>query len=170
MDNRKEIFMRKALAQARVALRHNEVPVGAVIIKDDGTVIARAYNQIETQQCQCAHAEALAIKKACKKIGSWRLNGYWLYVTLEPCLMCMGLAQLSRIEGIIYGAPSPLFGVSLYSDTKCPPYAKSMQIQGGVLEDESKKLLQRFFSNVRQKRKVSSETEACSTRKDKKQS
>lgn len=160
--------MLKALSQAGLALKHNEVPIGAVIVNKEGIVIARAYNQIEKQHCQCAHAEVLAIKKACKKIGGWRLNGCWLYVTLEPCLMCMGLIQLSRIEGVIYGAQSPLFGMSLYNEVKPPPYAKNLYIEGGTKEHESKLLLQRFFSNVRQKRKVSSETENCSTRENKK--
>jgi tRNA(adenine34) deaminase len=160
--------MLKALTQAKLALKHNEVPVGAVVVDKHGNVIARAYNQIEKQHCQCAHAEALAIRKACKKIDGWRLNGCWLYVTLEPCLMCMGLIQLSRLEGVIYGAQSPLFGVSLYNEAKLPPYAKDIHIEGGIKEHESKLLLQRFFSNVRQKRKVSSETENRSTRKNKK--
>lgn len=158
MDNRKEFFMQKALSQARLALKNNEVPIGAVIVDKQGTIIARAYNQIEKQQCQCSHAEVLAIKKACGKIGGWRLNGCWLYVTLEPCLMCMGLIQLSRLDGVVYGARSPLFGVSLYNEITLPPYAKDLHIEGGVEEHESKLLLQHFFSNVRQKRKVSSET------------
>lgn len=163
MNNRKEIFMAQALTQARRALKAKEVPVGAIIVNKDGVIIARAYNQIEKQQCQCAHAEALAIKKACKKVAGWRLNGCWLYVTLEPCLMCMGLIQLSRLEGVIYGAQSPLFGISAYIQTTTPPYAKDIYIEGGIKERESKSLLQRFFSSVRQKRKVSSETEISSS-------
>ncbi len=105
----KEFFMTKALHQAERALAHEEVPIGAIVVAKDGKIIARAYNQIEKKGTQCAHAEALAIQRAGKKLGDWRLHGCWIYVTLEPCLMCFGLIQLSRIEGLVYGAPSTLF-------------------------------------------------------------
>src|SRR5688572_25609171 len=102
MSNINEFFMDKALLQANVGLKNNEVPVGAVIVNKEGKIIARAYNRIESDQCQLSHAEAQAIKKACKKVGGWRLNGCWIYVTLEPCLMCFGLIKLSRLEGIVF--------------------------------------------------------------------
>lgn len=146
--------MAKALQQAKRALQKDEVPVGAVVINKDGVVIARAYNKVETTQCHLAHAEVLAIKKACKKIKNWRLNGCWLYVTLEPCLMCLGLIQLSRLEGVVFGAPSTLFGAGLwYKKTKYPPYAKQLKIEGGVKEKESIALLKLFFSDKRKKEK-----------------
>jgi len=145
--------MRKAIAQARVALRRGEVPIGAVLVDAHGKVLARAYNKIEKDQCQCSHAECLAIRKACKKIEGWRLNDCWLYVTLEPCLMCLGLIQLSRLKGVVFGGKSPLFG-AVGEIEKKPSYAKDLEIHGGVLENECVKLLQQFFGSVRKKGKV----------------
>lgn len=152
MTNKKNL-MSKALMQARIALRHGEVPIGAIIVDSKGIILARAYNKIEQDQCQTAHAEALAIKKACKKSGDWRLNGCWIYVTLEPCLMCLGLIQLSRIDGIVFGAESPLFGSGLGDMSKFPSYAKNLKIEGGVSAEESIALLQAFFKGLRKKGK-----------------
>ena len=151
-DNKKSL-MSKALLQAGVALRRGEVPIGAVVVDAKGKIIARGYNRIEQDQCQAAHAEAQAIKKACKKSGDWRLNGCWIYVTLEPCLMCMGLIQLSRIEGVVFGAESPLFGCGLGDKQKLPSYAKNLKIEGGVSAQESVVLLQAFFKGLRKKGK-----------------
>ena len=154
--------MRKALAQAKVGLKKNEVPVGAIIVDEHNTIIARAHNQIETKKCHTAHAEVIAIQKACKKRNNWRLTGCTIYVTLEPCLMCLGLIQLSRLRSIIFGAPSTLFGAKLSCDSKNkqPPFAKHLSIEGGIKEKESIALLRLFFSDKRQKRKVSSEIES----------
>lgn len=158
MVTKKEFFMQKALRQASIALKYNEVPIGAVIIDAQGKVLGRAYNKIETLHSQTAHAEMLAIQRACKKIGDWRLNGCWIYVTLEPCLMCLGLIQISRIEGVIFGAQSHLFGSRLYADGRLPSYAKHLTVEGGVGETESIALLKAFFKNLRKKRKGSCET------------
>ncbi len=147
-----EAFMGKALKQAHVALSHQEVPIGAVVVAKDGTIIGRGYNRMETSKCQLAHAEARAIAQACKKIGDWRLNGCTIYVTLEPCLMCIGLIQLSRVEKIVYGAPSPLFG-SVLSFMALPTYAKQLRIECGIREQECVTLLQSFFKRVRKDRK-----------------
>ena len=152
--------MDQALHQAMLALKKEEVPVGAVIIGPDQTVLAKAYNKVEMVQTQLAHAEALAIQKACKKVGNWRLNGCWIYVTLEPCLMCFGLIQLSRFEGIVFGAESFLFGVGLSSVEKFPSYSKNLKIIGGVRKKESLDLLKAFFDKARKKRKVTSETKS----------
>jgi tRNA(adenine34) deaminase len=151
MDTKKEQFMQKALNQANVALKKGEVPVGAVIVSPEGTILARAHNAIEQHHCQTAHAEALAIQKATKKMGGWRLNGCWIYVTLEPCLMCLGLIQLSRIKGIVFGAQSNLFGCKL-SDSPPPRYTEGLKIEGGVKAEESIALLQAFFKKVRQEK------------------
>lgn len=148
-----DYFMQKAILQAKRALHNNEVPVGAVIVDENSKIIARAYNKIEKLGCQLGHAECLAIQKACKKIGDWRLNQHWLYVTLEPCSMCLGLIQLSRLKGVIYGGPSTLFG-AIKNEKKVPPYAKNLMIKNGVLEKECVKLLQQFFGKVRKKGKV----------------
>ncbi len=104
--------MKAAISEAAKALAKDEVPIGAVIVNKDGDIIARAHNLTEHKHTQAAHAEVLAIEKAGKKIGDWRLEGCWLYVTLEPCAMCYNLAVLSRLDGIVYGADSPLFGYS----------------------------------------------------------
>jgi len=156
--------MNKALLQASLGLKNNEVPVGAVIVDRDGNIIARAYNKIEAEQCQLAHAEARAIKKACKKVVGWRLNGCWIYVTLEPCLMCFGLIKLSRLEGVVFGAQSNLFGIGLHDLEKVPHYAKDIKIIGGIQEKECVGILKKFFNNVRKKRKAERETKRSITR------
>lgn len=151
--DKKETLMGKAIRQAMLSLKLNEVPIGAIVTNADGVIIGRGYNKMETKHCQLAHAEALAIAQACKKVGDWRLNGCTIYVTLEPCLMCIGLIQLSRIEGIIYGAPSPLFGSITTASLVLPSYAKHLKIESGVRSEECASLLQAFFKNARKKRK-----------------
>ena len=106
-------FMQQALEQAELAHQINEVPIGAVVVNTEGQIVARAYNSVERDCTQRAHAEALALEQASNQLGDWRLSGHWLYVTLEPCSMCMGLIKLSRIEGLVYGAASPVFGFRL---------------------------------------------------------
>ena len=145
----KDFFMGKALKQASLALKNNEVPIGAIIVGAENNIIARAYNKIEKAQTQLAHAETLAIRKACKKVGNWRLNGCWIYVTLEPCLMCFGLIGLSRIKGIVFGATSPLFGCGLDNKDAFPVYKKDLLIRGGYKREECVILLQRFFQGRR---------------------
>ncbi|MHB8097393.1 MAG: nucleoside deaminase, partial [Erysipelotrichaceae bacterium] len=102
-------YMNIALNEARKAYLIDEVPIGAVIIKD-GRVISKAHNLRENKQSATAHAEVLAIEKACKKLGSWRLECCVLYVTLEPCTMCIGASILARVDGIVYGAKDPKGG------------------------------------------------------------
>lgn len=147
----KHIFMDKALKQAKIALQKNEVPIGAIVVDENGIVIARAYNAVEGKHTQTAHAEILALQRAAKRRKSWRLNGCWIYVTLEPCLMCFSLIQLSRLSGIVYGAQSTLFGTSTV--TQHPIYAKSLPIEGGVRKEECLALLKLFFSSLRYRRK-----------------
>ena len=153
MNKTKDLLMNKALLQATIALKNGEVPVGAIIVDARGNVIARGYNQIEKKACQLGHAEAIAIQKACKKRADWRLNGCWIYVTLEPCLMCMGLIKLSRIEGIVFGATSSMFGSGLADLKHAPTYTTGITIEGGCKKQESIALLQAFFKNVRKKEK-----------------
>ncbi|NDD54140.1 nucleoside deaminase [bacterium] len=151
--DKKETFMGKAIKQALVSLKYKEVPIGAVVVDKHGTVIGRGYNKMETAACQLAHAEARAIAQACKRIGDWRLNGCTIYVTLEPCLMCIGLIQLSRIEAVVFGATSPLFGSVVTTSLPLPSYAKHLSIESGIRAEECMALLQSFFKNVRKQRK-----------------
>ena len=145
--------MNLAIEQAKKAFAANEVPIGAIVVDKNGKVIGRGYNKIETMKTQLAHAEVTAIKKAGKKIGDWRLNDCWLYVTLEPCTMCFGLIQLSRLKGVVFGAKSPLFGHGLsetkIKDQNLPELKKDLVIQGGVQKEKCIKLLQKFFKIVR---------------------
>ncbi len=148
-------FMEQALHQARLALKNDEVPVGAVLVGPDGKILSKGYNKIEKKGCHTAHAEVIAIQKACKKKGGWRLDGCWLYVTLEPCLMCFGLINLSRIEGLVFGASSQFFGSGLGvggSDME-NQYNKNLIIKGGLKEKQSTDILKKFFESIRKKKR-----------------
>ena len=148
--------MQKALGLARRAFDADEVPVGALIVNNQGKILARAFNQAEYKMSQTAHAELCALSRAGKKLGDWRLEGCWLYVTLEPCAMCMSAIVLSRLEGVVFGAESPLFGYQKV-DKHTPSWLykrDNLAIIGGVCEEDSRKLLQDFF---KQKRKRNSE-------------
>ncbi len=143
-------YMRKALAQAQSALKYDEVPIGAVVVAPSGEIIARAYNKVEKKHTQSAHAEVLALAKAGKKLKNWRLEGCWLYVTLEPCAACMHLIMMSRAAGIVFGAPSPLFGFHLDNDRILRVYKKdTVHIIAGVCAQESADMLQQFFKKKR---------------------
>ena len=143
-------YMMIALNEAKKAFDMDEVPIGAVVVKD-GVVISRAHNLREKKQRATAHAEVLAIEKACKKLGSWRLDGCVLYVTLEPCTMCIGASILSRVDGVVYGADDPkggslgsLFDVSLIKGFNHYPW-----IVSGICEAECSDLLKDFFKSKR---------------------
>jgi tRNA(adenine34) deaminase len=142
-------YMRNALQQARRAGLRGEVPIGAIVVNEKGIILARASNKVEQKKMQTAHAEMRALERACKLCGDWRLDGCWIYVTLEPCLMCRGCIMLSRCAGIVYGASSPLFGTGLDSE-HLPLYRKgSVQIIAGVAQEEAAALLKQFFKNKR---------------------
>jgi tRNA(adenine34) deaminase len=143
------IFMEEALKQAQIALSHDEVPIGAVIVDETNTIIARAFNSVEADKCQNAHAEIKAIEQACKNKNNWRLEGCTMYVTLEPCLMCFGLINLSRMKGICFGASSPLFGCGLDNKDAFPVYKKDLTIRGGLKTVECVAMLQQFFKRRR---------------------
>ena len=145
-----EQFMKEAIRQAKKAEAIDEVPIGCVIVKDN-KVIARGHNLRETKQQSIAHAEIMAIQKACKKVGSWRLENCTLYVTLEPCAMCTGAILQSRIERVVYGATDPKGGciescVKLYEYQGFNHYPA---VTSGVMEDECAQLLKSFFKNKR---------------------
>lgn len=148
-----EKYMKLAIKEAYKAKACDEVPIGAVIVKD-GKVIARAHNLREKQQVSIAHAEILVIEKACKKLGSWRLEDCTLYVTLEPCAMCTGATILSRIKHVVYGAKDPKGGcvescAQLYQQKGFNHYPT---FQSGVLEEECAQLLKDFFKEKRLKK------------------
>ncbi len=143
-------YMKLALKEAQKANDIDEVPIGAVIIKD-GKVISRAHNLREKNQSATAHAEVLAINKACHKLNSWRLDGCILYVTLEPCTMCIGASILSRVDGIVFGAKDPKGGSlgSLYDVSLIKGFNHYPWVVSGVCEDESSAILKDFFKNKR---------------------
>ena len=154
MERTQEDFMRLAIAEAEKARAINEVPIGAVIVLN-GEVIASASNLRETEQNAVAHAELLAIQKACKHLGTWRLEEAELYVTLEPCPMCSGAIILSRIKKVVFGASDPKAGcagtlMNLLVDER---FNHQSEVIAGVLEDECGQLLSSFFRNVRERKK-----------------
>ena len=142
-------FMLAALEEARLAAQKGEVPVGAVIVKD-GEIIAKGRNMREEKQNALSHAEIEAINCACKKLGSWRLDGCEMYVTLEPCPMCAGAIINSRISTLIFGAYDSRAGSIDSVVNLCDyPYNHKVEIYGGIMEDECLAVLQEFFKNLR---------------------
>ena len=147
-----EKWMKQAIKQAKMAATKDEVPIGCVIVKDD-KIIARAYNKREMNQQSIAHAEILAIQKACKKLNSWRLEGCTLYVTLEPCPMCAGAIIQSRIERVVYGAYDPKGGCvgSCTNLFEIKGFNHYPSYTSGILEEECSSLLKEFFKQKRKK-------------------
>ncbi len=148
-----ERWMKEALKQAYKAMEYDEVPIGCVIVKNQ-KIIARAYNKREMKQCSTAHAEILAIEKACKKLGTWRLEDCELYVTLEPCSMCSGAIIQSRLKRVIFGAYDPKGGFmgSNLNITQVKGLNHYPLVEGGLLKDECAKLLKDFFKAKRKKK------------------
>ena len=142
-------FMREAMALAKMAEEIDEVPVGALIVRN-GEIIAKAYNTRETSRCATHHAEILAIEEACRTLGGWRLPGCTLYVTMEPCCMCAGAIINARIPRVVYGAPDLRFGAfgSLINLAKIPLNHKP-EIVGGVLGEENVEILRSYFKKKR---------------------
>lgn len=142
-------FMEKALSLAKTAFDLGEVPVGAVIVKD-GEIIGTGYNMRETKQNALSHAEIEAINQACNTLGSWRLDGCEMYVTLEPCPMCTGAIINSRIKTVIFGAFDSKMGSMDSVINLCDyPYNHKVEIYAGIMEDECKKILTDFFETLR---------------------
>lgn len=141
--------MKQALLLAEEAGLMGEVPVGAVIVKD-GEVIASAYNQRESGHDATAHAEVTAIQQACKKLGTWRLTGCDLYVTLEPCPMCAGAIVNARINHVFYGAKDARGGaMGSILDLRAYPLFFTPEVSEGICEEECRELLQQFFQKRR---------------------
>ena len=134
-----QYYMEIAIKEAYKALRYNEVPVGAIIVKNN-KIISKAYNKREKKHDVTKHAEIIAISKACKKLKNWRLEDCTIYVTMEPCMMCCGAIEQSRIEKIVYGAANENFG-----------NIKNIHVKNisQVCEKECRELVSEFFKNKR---------------------
>ncbi|MBR3152154.1 MAG: tRNA adenosine(34) deaminase TadA [Clostridia bacterium] len=150
----KEKFMRQALKEAKKAFDKEEVPIGAVIVKD-GKIIARAHNLKETKKNTICHAEILAIQKASKKLDAWRLQDCEMYTTLEPCSMCAGAIINSRIKKIYIGTMDEKTGacgsvLNLLGDFK---FNHEVEVESGILEEECRDILQKFFKKLRKNRR-----------------
>jgi tRNA(adenine34) deaminase len=146
-------FMREAILEAQQAAREDEVPVGALLVSRNGAVLARSHNRTIALSDPTAHAEILTIRSAGQALGNFRLLNTTLYVTIEPCMMCMGALLHARVSRIIYGAEDPKWGAagSCYDLSADPRLNHTIDVEGGVLEKECRALIQAFF---REKRSV----------------
>ena len=151
--NADEKYMRAAIGQARKAGAIGEVPIGCVIVYED-KIIARGYNRRTIDKNVLSHAEIIAIKKACKKMGDWRLEGCTMYVTLEPCPMCAGAIVQARIPKVVIGCMNPKAGCAgsvldlLHEDG----FNHQVEMENGVLEEECSRLMKEFFKALREKK------------------
>jgi len=148
-----DVFMRAALDQAAEAGRRGEVPVGAVVVID-GVIVGRGFNASIGAQDPTAHAEIVALREAAKRAGNYRLMGSTLYVTIEPCQMCVGAMVHARVERVVYGAREPKAGAieSVMRAHEHPALNHRIVAVGGVLEDDCRALIQTFFNARRQER------------------
>ena len=146
-----EAMMGEALAEARLAVAHDDVPVGAVVVDADGRIVGRGRNRREVDGDPTAHAEVVAIREAAEALGTWRLDGCTLYVTLEPCTMCAGAIVQSRIATLVYGADDAKAGavVSLFDTVRDPRLPHTPAVVREVLAEESSTLLRDFFAERR---------------------
>lgn len=141
--------MARALELAREASDLGEVPVGAVVVRE-GRMIGEGYNARELWNDPTAHAELIALRQAAAVVGGWRLTGATLYVTLEPCAMCVGAAVLARIDRVVFGARDPKGGAcGSVLDVASAPLNHRLSVVGGVLEESCSELLSRFFRDLR---------------------
>lgn len=147
-------IMRLAVAEAEEAGRKGEVPVGAVVVAGDGSVLSSAHNLRESSADSTAHAEILALRSACAATGGWRLSDASLYVTLEPCAMCMGAAVNARIRRVVFGAEDPRGGalVSNFGVGAGDELNHRVEFSGGVLGAECAEILESFFRTLRDRR------------------
>jgi tRNA(adenine34) deaminase len=144
-------WMEIALAEARDAPTHDDIPVGAVVVGPDGLELARARNRREVDGDPTAHAEIIALRAAARRLGTWRLDGCSLYVTLEPCAMCAGAIVLARIGRLVYGADDPKAGAvgSLWDIPRDPRLNHAVEVARGVQAEECGDLLRAFFAERR---------------------
>ena len=150
-----ERYMKEAIRQARKAWKLQEVPIGCVIVKD-GKIIARGYNRRNTDKNTLANAELLAIRKASRAVGDWRLENCTMYITLEPCQMCAGALVQSRISRVVIGSMNPKAGCggSILNLLQMPQFNHQVDVERGVLDEECSAILSNFFKNLREKKKA----------------
>lgn len=153
-----ERYMKQAIKLAHKAAELGEVPIGCVI-EYEGKVIGRGYNRRTTDKSTLAHAEILAIKKACKKMGDWRLEDCTMYVTLEPCQMCAGAIVQARVKKVVIGCMNPKAGCagSILNVLQMEEFNHQVEIERGVLEEECSKMLTNFFKDLRKRLKLQKE-------------
>jgi len=153
-----EKYMKEAIKQAKKAYKLGEVPIGCVIVYND-KIIGRGYNRRNTDKNTLSHAEILAIRKASKKMGDWRLEDCTMYVTLEPCQMCSGAIVQARIKEVVIGSMNPKAGCagSILNLLQMEEFNHQVEIRKGVLEEECTDMLQRFFRELRQRNKKAKE-------------
>ena len=146
--------MQEAIKEAIKAYKKEEVPIGAVIVSD-GKIISRGHNCKETTYNACGHAEIMAIQKACKKLGKWRLNDCQMYVTLEPCPMCTGAIIQARLQKIYIGTMDEKTGAcgSVLNLIQDYPFNHKPEVEAGVLQTECSSIIQDFFKDLRNKKK-----------------
>ncbi|MBM7557258.1 tRNA adenosine(34) deaminase TadA [Halanaerobacter jeridensis] len=151
MSENDEQYMEIALEEAQKAFAKEEVPIGAIIVKDS-EIIAKAHNLKESNQDPTAHAEILAIDQAVEKLGGWRLLDCTMYVTIEPCVMCAGALVESRVERLVFGAPEPKSGAagSVFNLTNNDRLNHRLEVESGVLAADCKQLMKDFFVKLRE--------------------
>ena len=153
---KEEKYMKEAIRQARKAWKLNEVPIGCVIVRED-IIIARGYNRRNTDKNTLAHAELLAIRKASRAVGDWRLEDCTMYITLEPCQMCAGAIVQARIPRVVIGSRNPKAGCagSILNLLDIPAFNHQAELTEGVLGEECSALMTDFFRELRERRKKS---------------
>lgn len=150
-----EKYMKEAIRQAKKAWKIDEVPIGCVIVHE-GRIIGRGYNRRTTDGNPLAHAELIAIKKASRKMGDWRLEDCTLYVTLEPCQMCSGAIIQARMKRVVVGCMNPKAGCagSIFNLLQVPQFNHQAELTTGVLEEECSVMMKDFFKELRKKQKA----------------
>ena len=158
MLNKDEKFMKQAFAQAKKAADIGEVPIGCVIVYED-KVIARGYNRRKTDKNTLSHAELMAIRKASRRLGDWRLEGCTMYVTLEPCQMCAGAIVQARMDRVVIAAMSPKSGCagSILNLLQMDEFNHKVEITTVVLENECSEFLSKFFTDLRKRLRTEKE-------------
>ena len=150
-----EKFMREAIRQAKKAYALDEVPIGCVIVYE-GKIIARGYNRRNTDKNTLSHAELIAIKKASRKLGDWRLEVCTIYITLEPCQMCAGAMVQARVTEAVIGSMNPKAGCagSVLNILEMEGFNHQVNVRRGVMEEECSRMLSSFFRELREKKKA----------------
>ncbi len=145
-----DLWMKAALREAAKAERRGDVPIGAVVVKD-GKIVGRGYNRVEWRGCAVSHAEIVALESASRKLGDWRLDGCAIYVTVEPCHMCLGAMYFARVSRLVFGARQPRSGACGSVDDlhRREILGHGIEVVSGVLETECASLLRGFFERLR---------------------